>query len=211
MKTVTGRISVKMVADAIPGYAFGDSKVPRSPVSIAEFEQLKASVGWTPEDEHFRKMAGDTLSDQVRSVVEHWRNSIIASIPHLARHSRSLDGEKLPEYLARSNLRFEQWILDTCFRPYDQAWLDYQNEVAVRHMSPRKNQTDNVVSTPYVPLRDIVAFTAVMNDTIRPYLAAKGNSPAEVQSMHATWKRSVQLQLALWTNPYMSRKTMNEW
>jgi hypothetical protein len=81
---------------------------------------------------------GLTVRDQARLVVKHWRGQIIAGIPHLARHSRGLHGEKLPTYLERSNLRFEQWILDTCFRPYDQSWLDYQNEIAVRHMAPRK-------------------------------------------------------------------------
>jgi hypothetical protein len=202
---------LKMVAETIRGYNYGEPGVPRSPVSMAEFEQLKRTIGWTLADECALEMAGEVLRDQVRWVVEHWRSQIIAGISHLARHSRSLHGEKLPTYLERSNLRFEQWILDTCFRPYDQTWLDYQNEIAVRHMTPRKNQTDGVLSTPYVPLRDVLAFTAVMNDTIRPYLAAKGHSPADVEKMHAAWKRSLQIQLALWANPYMSRKTIDQW
>jgi hypothetical protein len=202
---------LKMVAETIPGYNYGEPGVPRSPVSMTELEQLKRTVGWTLEDERALEMAGEVLRDQARLVVEHWRSQIIAGIPHLACHSRSLNGEQLPNYLARSNLRFEQWILDTCFRPHDQAWLDYQNEIAVRHMEPRKNQTDGVESTHYVPFRDVLAFTVVMNDTIRPYLAAKGDAPADVERMHAAWKKSLQLQLALWANPYMSRETPDQW
>ena len=202
---------MQRVADTIPGYAFGDSQVARSPISTGELEQLKTTVGWTLEDEQALKMAGELLRDQVKSVVEHWRSGIIAGIPHLARHSRALDGKKLPDYLARSNLRFEQWILDTCFRSYDQAWLDYQNEIAVRHMSPRKNQTDSVVSTAFVPLRDIIAFTAVMNDTIRDYLSAKGSTTADIEKMHGAWKKSLQLQLALWAHPYLAYAGVSEW
>jgi hypothetical protein len=135
--------------------------------------------------------------------VDHWRSGIIANIPRLARHSRSPEGEAIPHYLAQSNLRFQQWILDTCLRPYDQDWIDYQQEIALRHTSLKKNQTDGVRSTPHVPLRDIIAFVAVMNETIKPYLAAKGHTAAEVDKMHLAWTKSLQLQLALWTRPYM--------
>jgi hypothetical protein len=144
--------------------------------------------------------------------VAHWRSGIIASIPNLARHSRTPDGEPLPKYLAQSNLRFEQWILDTCLRPYDQDWLNYQQEIALRHTSVKKNQADGVESTPYVPFRDIVAFTAVLNATIKPYLANGGDPSEEIDAMHRAWCRSLQLQIALWSRLYMDlARTKNEW
>ena len=153
------------------------------------------------------------LRDQTKQIVDHWRSSIIASIPNLARHSRTPEGNPIPEYLANSNLRFKQWILDTCLRPYDQDWINYQQEIALRHTSLKKNKVDGVRSTPYVPLRDVIAFTAVMNETIRPYLAAKGNSPEEVDRMHRAWCKSIQLQqLALWAGPYAdTRQAPSEW
>jgi len=39
---------------------------------------------------------------------------VLSPASHLARHSRTPEGDPIPEYLAMSNLRFEQWILDTC-------------------------------------------------------------------------------------------------
>jgi hypothetical protein len=155
-------------------------------------------------------MAGEVLADQTKEIVDRWRSGIIAGIPHLARHSRTPEGNPIPEYLARSNLRFQQWILDTCLRPYDQDWLNYQPEIALRHTRAKKNQTDGVRSTPYVPFRDVVAFVAVMNDTIKPYLAAKGHSAEEVARMHLAWTKSIQLQLALWAGPYMESATASE-
>ncbi len=195
-----------------PGYAYGNEEIRRSPVSIPQLTQLQVTVGLSDEDRRFLQMAGEVLADQTRQIVDHWRSGIIASIPNLARHSRSLDGAALPDYLSRSNRRFEQWILDTCFRPYDQEWLNYQHEIALRHTSVRKNRTDGVESTPYVPLRDIIAFTAVMNETIKPYLSAKDHSAEEVNQMHQVWCKSLQLQLALWTKSYSETpQGMREW
>ena len=157
------------------------------------------------------------LADQTKQIVAHWRSGIIAGIPNLARHSRTPEGEPIPEYLAQSNLRFQQWILDTCLRPYDQDWLDYQQEIALRHTSLKKNQADGVRSTAYVPFHDIVAFTAVMNETIKPYMASKGNTEEEVEGMHRAWRRSLQMQIALWSRPYLDAaqktkdNTSNEW
>lgn len=191
---------MKRIADVIPGYDYGS--VGPSPVTLEELEQLKITVGFTDDDERFLRLAGEVLTGQTRAVVLHWRSQIIAQIPHLARHSRALDGSPLPDYLAASNLSFEQWILDTCLRPYDRAWLDYQHEIALRHTSAKKNRTDGAASTPFVPLHDIVGFVAVLNDTIRPYLAARGHDAATVEGMHRAWCRSIQLQLALWARPY---------
>ena len=112
------------------------------------------------------------------------------------------DGEPIPDYQTKSGLRFEQWVLDTCFRPYDQDWLNYQHEIALRHTSVKKNATDGVDSTPYIPLRDIIAFIAVMNETIKPYLSAKGHTAEDVEKMHRAWTKSLQLQIALWAQPY---------
>jgi hypothetical protein len=194
----------------IPGYDYGSSAVPPSSVSLDELEQLKITVGFTAEDERYLQLAGKVLGDQTKQVVEHWRSGIIASIPHLARHSRDPEGNPLPQYLAKSNQRFEQWILDTCLRTYDQAWLDYQQEIAFRHTSLKKNQVDGVQSTPYVPLRDVIAFIPVMNETIKPYLAARGHAAADVEKMHLAWCKSLQLQIALWTKLYASR-VASEW
>jgi Protoglobin len=200
------------IAEDISGYTYGSAEIARSQVSLRELEDLKVTLGFTEEDQRSLNLAGTVLTGQTKQIVEHWRSGIIAGIPHLARHSRTLDGDPIPEYLAKSNLRFQQWILDTCERPYDQAWLDYQQEIALRHTSLKKNQVDNVHSTPYVPLRDVIAFVPVMNETIKPYLAAKGHSTDEVERMHRAWCKSLQLQIALWARLYTdSKQASNEW
>jgi len=201
---------MKKAADHIHGYTYGTADVPASPVSLRDLEALKISAGFTEEDQRYLRLAGEVLADRTEEIVHHWRSKIIASIPNLARHSRSPEGNALPDYLAKSNLRFEQWILDTCLRPYDQDWLNYQQEIALRHTARKKNQVDGVRSTPYVPFRDVIAFIAVMNETIKPYLAAKGNSTDEIEKMHLAWCKSMQLQLALWASLY-AKQAPSEW
>ena len=195
----------------IPGYSYGKSEVGLSNLSLADLESLKISTGFTEQDRQALLLAGEVLADQTEKIVAQWRSGIIASIPHLARHSRSPEGNPLPDYLAKSNLRFEQWIVDTCTKPYDQDWLNYQQEIALRHTAVKKNQTDHVHSTSQVPLSDVIAFVAVMNETIKPYLASRGHSLEDVEKMHLAWCKSMQLQMALWVRPYIdASSTSNE-
>ena len=177
---------MKRVSEQISGYKYGDAVV--SSATLQDLENLKVSVGWTDQDDQYRHMAGEVLSGQTRQLVDHWRRGIIAGIPNLSRHSRTPDGEPLPDYQAKSGLRFEQWVLDTCFRAYDQDWLNYQHEIALRHTPARKNQTDAVRSTPQVPLPDVIvrfsAVTLLLSIVLLKLTAAPdGDPPAFVVSI----------------------------
>ena len=166
----------------------------------------KAAAGFADEDRKYLQMAGEVLADQTRAIVRHWRRAISVGISNLAQH----EGGAIPEYLAKSNLRFEQWILETCLRPYDQDWLDYQEEIALRQSPARKKRVHATRSGDYVPLSEAIAFTTAMNDTIKPYLGVKGHSEEQVERMHQAWCKSVQMQLALWARAYMT-PSRNEW
>ena len=202
---------MKAASTEISGYSFGASSVPISRVSVADLEEIKTTAGFTSEDEVHLRLAGEILGGQATAIVEHWRNQIIARNPNLARHSRTPEGTLLPQYLQASNRRFEQWVVDTCMRPYDQDWINYQQEIAARHMISKKNVTDHVRSTSHVPFRHIVAFVAVMNQTIRPYLAATGQAGEVVERMHQAWCKSMQIQIALWAKAYADTRETDQW
>ena len=91
---------MKKITDDIHGYTYGTSEVSVSPVSMRELDDLKISVGFAEEDQRYLQLAGEVLAGQTRQIVEHWRSGIIASIPNLARHSRTPEGEAIPHYLA---------------------------------------------------------------------------------------------------------------
>lgn len=202
-----------MIADRVPGYDYGSPNSAQSPIGTDEFELLKQSAGFTSEDEHWLRIAGEVLADRTKDLVGKWRDAIAAH-PHLARYSLRPDGQKDSKYSEASGLRFQQWVLDTCFRPYDRDWLNYQQEIALRHTTAKKNKTDNVESAPFIHLRHLIAFTAVMIDPeiLRPFLSAKGHSASEVEKMHRAWCKSLLLQIALWTEPYTNPQLApHEW
>ena len=203
-----------MVAPEMPGYDYGSSKVEKSPVTLEELEQLKRDANFTDDDVHWLRQAGKVLQEQAPALAGKWRD-IISTLPHLAIYWQRPDGKKDAQYAETSGLRLQQWILDTCQRPYDQEWLDYQQEIALRHSSVKKNQTDHAqIASPTIHLRHIVAFCAVITDPtiMKPFLGAKGHDAIDVDRMHQAWTKSIWLQIALWTEPYTnSRLAPNEW
>jgi hypothetical protein len=106
-------------------------------------------------------------------------------------------------YLTAVRQRFGQWIHDLCQQPYDQNWLNYQHEIALRHHRSKKNQTDGANSVPLIHFRYMVAFIYPITATIRPFLAGKGRSEEEVEKMHQAWFKAVTLSVILWCWPYI--------
>ncbi|RMF33174.1 MAG: protogloblin ApPgb [Chloroflexi bacterium] len=191
-----------MTTSGIPGYTYGAADVPRSPLSLEELEDLKKAVLFGPEDEKYLRMAGEVLADQVDEILDLWYG-FVGSHPHLLYYFTDGEGNALDDYLAAVRRRFGQWILDTCNRPYDQTWLDYAYEIGLRHHRSKKNQTDGVKAVPHINHRYLVAFIYPITATIKPFLAKKGHSPEEVEKMHQAWFKSVVMQVALWSAPYV--------
>lgn len=187
----------------IAGYAYGAKEVSKSPVSLEELQRLKQTVTLTDDDVRTLRLAGDVLEDQTEEVISTWRR-VIGATPHLAYYFTAPDGQPDEAYKARVKERFKQWVLDVCRRPYDQEWLDYQHEIGLRHTQAKKNKTDHAATPPHIPLHYVIAFTAVINDTIKPFLAKKGASPDQVEAMHRAWCKAVILHVTLWSRAYVA-------
>ncbi|GAB4327695.1 MAG: protoglobin domain-containing protein [Dehalococcoidia bacterium] len=185
---------------SIPGYEYGS--VPPSPLTLQDLNLLKQSVLFADEDERYLRLAGDVLEDQIEEVLDLWYG-FVGSHPHLVHYFTGPGGQPIGEYLAAVRKRFGQWILDTCRRPYDQAWLDYQHEIGLRHHRSKKNVTDGVESVANIDARYLVAFIYPITATIRGFLAKKGHSAEEVDKMYHAWFRAVVLHVALWLQPYV--------
>lgn len=185
----------------VPGYDFGAGTVARSPLGIEDLELLKQTVLFSDEDEEYLRLAGDVLENQADEVLDLWYG-FVGSHPHLIHYFSDPDGEPDSDYLARVRERFKRWILDTCRRSYDREWLDYQQEIALRHTRAKKNRTDGARAPEYIPLRYMVAFIYPITATIKQFLAKGGHSAEEVEKMHQAWFKSVVLQVTLWSYPY---------
>jgi hypothetical protein len=186
---------------AIPGYLYGSAELERSPVGDEEFAQLKETVLFGDDDERHLRAAGEVLRDQVEDVLDVWYG-FVASHPHLVRYFADRDGAPIDDYLTRVRARFGQWVHDLCERPWDRTWLDYQEEIALRHTPAKKNQTDGADAPDRIPLRYLVAFIYPITATVRDFLAKKGHSDQEVDAMHQAWFKAVTLSVALWSRPY---------
>lgn len=187
----------------IPGYTLGTAAVTHSPVTLADFEKMKASALFGAEDVKYLRMSHDVVKDHVEDILDVWYG-FVGSQPHLlASFSSKADGKPLGEYLGAVRKRFGMWILDTAKAEYDQKWLDYQHEVGLRHHRVKKNKTDGAPSTDLVPYRDLFALIFPVTFTLRPFLAKKGHSSEDVEKMYAAWLKSCLLQLTLWSHPYV--------
>lgn len=190
-------------AQNIPGYTYGSSALARSPVSLADFEAMKQSVLFDQADVDALRLSHDVLADQTDAILDVWYG-FVASQPHLvASFGGRSDGQPLGDYLASVRKRFAQWILDTADANHDQAWLDYQYEIALRHHRAKKNTTDGADSTDIVPFRDLFLLIVPITFTLKPFLAKKGHSVEDVERMHAAWLKSCLLQVTLWSYPYV--------
>lgn len=188
---------------AIPGYTHGTSQVKASPVTLADFELMKKSVLFGDEDVKYLRLSHDVLKDQVTAILDVWYG-FVGSTPHLlASFASKSDGKPLGDYLEAVRKRFGQWILDSARAEYDQKWLDYQHEIGLRHHRKKKNLTDGAASTDIVPFRDMFLLVFPITFTLKPFLAKKGHSDAEVDKMHAAWVKSCLLQVTLWSHPYV--------
>jgi Protoglobin len=187
----------------IPGYQYGSRSLPRSPVSLDEFRALEQAAGFNQDDRIWLRRAAPLLSPLAEEIVDKWR-AVIAAQPELARVFFGPGGKPDEAYKYAVKKRFVQWVRDTCEREHDQTWLDYQEEIGKRHTPKKKNQTEGAQTPSVVPLRYLIAFSAIVSTTIRPFLEKGGFSSEEVQQIQDAWIKSMLLHLALWARPYVA-------
>ena len=192
-----------MAQHTIPGYTYGTAAVARSPVSPDDFERLKQTVTFGPDDVAALRQSRDVLADQVDDILDVWYGFVGAHPFLLATFSDPATGQPDQHYLSAVRQRFGQWILDTAAANYDQAWLDYQYEIALRHHRTAKNRTDGARASDIVPFRYLVPLVYPVVATLKPFLAKKGHSADAVERMHQAWLKSVLLQVTLWSYPYV--------
>ncbi|MCV5941826.1 protoglobin domain-containing protein, partial [Escherichia coli] len=87
----------------------GTADVSRSPVSLDEFEKMKASVLFGDEDIKYLKMSYEILKDRTEAILDVWYG-FVGSQPHLLESFTSqTDGSPIVSYLTAVRKRFGQW------------------------------------------------------------------------------------------------------
>lgn len=188
---------------SVPGYAHGQRTLATSPVTPAALKELQASLLFSDDDVQALRQSKSILADQTGAILDVWYG-FVAATPHLVHFFGNVStGQPDAAYLEAVRKRFALWILDTADASFDQAWLDWQHEIGLRHHRAKKNRTDGANSVPQVDFRHIPALTIPITTTLKPFLAKKGAAASEVERMHAAWVKSVLLQSILWSQPYV--------
>jgi len=187
----------------VPGYTYGTSSVASSPLTLAEFELMKQSALFGDDDVKYLRLSRTVVEDQVEAILDVWYGFVGANSHLLATFTSKGDGKPLGDYLGAVRKRFGLWILDTARAEYDQQWLDYQHEIALRHHRAKKNQTDGAPSVDIIPFRYLAPLIVPITFSLKPFLANKGHSIEEIEKMHSAWIKSCVLQITLWSYPYV--------
>ncbi len=192
-----------MTSQHIPGYGLGHPDTAASPLNEDDLDLLKTTLLISDGDLQALRMAGEVLDDQVENVLDVWYG-FVGSHPHLLRYFHGANRQPDAAYLGAVRARFGQWIRDTCAARYDQAWLDYQEEIGLRHTRARKNRTDGIqAEMPLIHLRYLLAFVVPLTLTVRPFLSRKGHDAEAVDRMAQAWFKAITLTAVLWTRPYV--------
>lgn len=211
LKLLIAANTLGVVADAgaaapqgrAPGYALGQPTLARAPYSMADLAALQKSMLFGADDVAALRQSRAILADQTEAILDVWYG-FVASTPELVVFfGDTRSGQPDGAYLAAVRKRFALWILDTADAKYDQAWLDWQYEIGLRHNRVKKNKTDGAHGPAQVDFRYLPALTIPITTTLKPFLAKKGASAADVEKMHAAWVKAVLLQAILWSHPYI--------
>lgn len=185
----------------ISGYDYGRPSAAHSPLSLEELRQLEQTVGWGEEDARVLERHAQFFKDHAEQMVDSWR-AVIGSQPHLMKWFFGPDGKRDEEYAAKVKKRFVRWVVDVCVRPHDRAWLDYQEEIGLRHTPEKKNQTDGAQTPPVVPLRYLFGFIPVVTIGTRKFFVDRGLAGEDLRKLEDSWTKAVQLHVTLWSRPY---------
>ena len=188
---------------SIPGYRLGDPTLPEAPISSSDFARMKTACLFGDDDLTALRRSHDVLVPKTEAILDVWYGFVGSHDFLVASFVDKRTDQPNADYLSRVRSRFGRWIHDTATAEYDDAWLRYQLEIGRRHHRVGKNRTDDVASTPLVLFRYLPLLAQPIVDTLRPFLEASGRDRDDVDAMQNAWRKSVLLQVTLWSHPYV--------
>lgn len=187
---------------SIPGYDYGSPRSAVSPVTESDLSELEQTAGWTARDAEVLARHADLFRAKAESMVDSWR-SVIGSQSHLSHWFVGPDGKPDDEYKKSVKRRFVQWVIDTAARPHDQDWLNYQQEIGLRHTPAKKNETDGARAPALVPSRYLLGFIPVVLP-ICSFFKDAIRDEAELERLQEAWTKAVLLHVTLWSRAYVA-------
>lgn len=185
------------------GYRNGDPHLPESPVSMPHWERMQEAALFGADDVAALRRSKAILEPRVNDILDVWYGFVGSKPFLLDQFTDRSTHQPDADYLAKVRVRFCQWILDTAEAQYDETWLRWQVEIGRRHHRVGKNKTDGANATALVPFSYLVPLAQPIVQTLRPFLEGTGEPSSVVDAMQDAWRKSVLLQVTLWSFPYI--------
>jgi len=186
----------------IKGYIYGKPEVPKAKITIQEFQLMLDSVLWTKEDEENRKILGEIIKENMNDIL----NAIVnyfGSKEYLLYYFKDKTGTTtVSEYVNNTVDRLAQWLLDLCFRPLDENFINYNYLIGLRHTEIEKGKADNVGTIPHIPLRYMVTCVFPITAVLKSFIEKKVDDPVIVDKLYHTWFKLQVITTALFLIPY---------
>ncbi|MDT7892073.1 MAG: protoglobin domain-containing protein [Thermoproteota archaeon] len=192
----------ELYKEKIEGYIYGKPEVPKAPMTKEEFSLLLDSALWSKEDEENRKIIGEIIKENMKDIL----NAIVnyfGSRDYLLYYFKDKKGETtITEYVNNTVDRLAQWLLDICFRPLDENFINYHYLIGLRHTYEQKGKADNVQTVPHIPMRYMVTCIYPITVVLKGFIAKKIEDPELVERLYNTWFKLQVITTALFLIPY---------
>lgn len=185
------------------GHRLHDPELPPATLTPTDLDRMKQAVLLGDDDVAALRRSRPILAPQTDAILDVWYGFVGSHDFLLASFSSPSTGAPQAHYLGRVRARFGQWIVDTAAAEYDATWLAWQLEIGRRHHRVGKNRTDGADAAPIVEYRYLPLLAQPIVDTLRPFLEAGGDGRDAVDAMQNAWRKSVLLQVTLWSEPYV--------
>jgi hypothetical protein len=148
-------------------------------------------------------MSKAILADQTEAILDVWYG-FVASTPELVVYFKNnKTGAPDGAYLGAVRKRFGQWISTRPTPTTTRRGWTTSTKSACATPRPRRTRPTRPTACRLVNFRYLSALTIPVTTTLKPFLAKKGASAADVEKMHAAWVKSVLMQTILWSYPYV--------
>ncbi|MBK8534616.1 MAG: hypothetical protein IPL59_05540 [Candidatus Competibacteraceae bacterium] len=166
----------------------------------AEVELLLNIGLFSPDDEIALRKGWRILKGQTDDYLD-MVLGMVAAHPALVTALAALRGEEPATALdgaTTARRRFRQWLFETCYFPQEPPWL----KQLYSEQSPPDSSAQS--SPTLLPgFRHAVALAYPLVATARPFLAADGRSPQDIERMQHALLKAILLQVALLSKLYV--------
>jgi Protoglobin. len=186
----------------IPGYIYGKPEVPKAPLTKKDFELLLDSVLWTKEDEENRELLGEIIKENMKEILDKIV-SYFGSKEYLIYYFKDRQAQTtITEYVNNTVDRLAQWLLDICYKPLDENFINYNYLIGIRHTYEGKGKADNVSTVEHIPARYMVTCLFPITVVLKDFIARKVEDPVLTDRLYNTWFKLQVITTALFLIPY---------